>query len=154
MVRSVVGGKDNDTLIGGEGNDSLYGDKGGDSLVGGAGADKFYFNFAADGSFGVDTLTDFNRDQGDKILLSSNDFSVFEGKSSGENLTTDQFAVIPDFNPNAQGDNQAAIIYDPNSGLVYYNPSSALGDEAQIAQVDKAVFDADNPLQATDFEFF
>ena len=39
-------------------------------------------------------------------------------------------------------------------GLVYYNPSSNPGDEAQIAKVDQTVFDASNPLQATDFEFF
>ena len=151
---TLRGGKDQDTLIGGQNSDSLYGGKGNDSLIGGAGADKFYLRFDQNGSFGVDTLTDFDRED-DKILLRVEDFSALaDTLTAGNNLPADEFAVISNFDPQSEGNNEAAIIYDPVNGSIYYDPKSPLNDAVKIAQVDENTFDVNNPLEDTDFEIF
>ncbi|NEQ41495.1 MAG: calcium-binding protein [Okeania sp. SIO3I5] len=164
---TLEGGKGADTLDGGIGDDFLSGARGNDVLTGGTGADDFFFWFNANGSYGVDTLTDFNRDEGDRIVLAANfpvpedaRFNALTGTPTGSPLPADEFAVIENFNPAVDGDNPAAIIYDPANGLVYYNPTGTLGDEEQIARVTRTnpdgtlFYDADNPLQNTDFEIF
>ena len=55
----------NDILVGGAGEDELYGGRGKNTLTGGRDADKFTL-VKADSS--TDTITDFNRSEGDKIL--------------------------------------------------------------------------------------
>merc|ERR1739838_778504 len=70
----VRGDEGNDTLDGGKGDDCLFGGKGSDTLTGGVGADKFLFYYNQNGSYGLDSLIDFNRDQGDKIGLVVNNF--------------------------------------------------------------------------------
>jgi Ca2+-binding RTX toxin-like protein len=62
----LTGGDGADTLSGGGGNDVLYGDGGADTLTGGTGADTFVFK-AATAFSAVDTISDFNTSQGDKI---------------------------------------------------------------------------------------
>ncbi|QFS50184.1 M10 family metallopeptidase C-terminal domain-containing protein [Nostoc sphaeroides] len=69
----------NDLLRGGTGNDTLIGGTGNDALVGGAGADTFLYNTNAafaTSAVGVDTISDFNSDEGDKIVLSKTTFSA------------------------------------------------------------------------------
>jgi Ca2+-binding RTX toxin-like protein len=61
----LEGGTGDDTLDGGIGNDALDGSEGDDTLTGGADADLFVF----DRYGGMDTITDFNRADGDKISL-------------------------------------------------------------------------------------
>jgi Ca2+-binding RTX toxin-like protein len=80
---------DNDSLIGGLGNDTLNGMRGDDILDGGAGTDILYGGIGAD-SFrfdtqneGIDTIKDFNRGEGDKILISRVTF--------GTGVTLEQF---------------------------------------------------------------
>ena len=158
---TLDGGKGDDSLSGGVGDDFLFGGKGSDTLTGGTGADKFVFYYNEDGSYGLDSLTDFNRDQGDKIGIVVNNpgggnFEALTGARPGNSLSGEQFAVVENFSPNENGNNSAAIIYDPDTGLVYYNPdgSAVAGNETQIARVDNTVFDSNNPLQGTDFEIF
>ncbi|MEM1169957.1 MAG: calcium-binding protein [Cyanobacteria bacterium P01_H01_bin.35] len=158
---NLDGGKSPDSLDGGIGNDTLSGARGNDLLTGGAGADDFFFWFNADGSYGVDTLTDFNRDEGDRIVLAANfpvpedaRFGALTGTPTGDPVPANQFAVIENFNPAVDGASPAVIIYDPGNGLVYYNPTPSIGDENQFARVDNTVYDASNPLQNTDFEIF
>ncbi|NES07184.1 MAG: calcium-binding protein [Okeania sp. SIO2F4] len=155
------GGKDSDSLDGGIGDDFLSGSRGNDVLTGGAGADDFFFWYSADGSYGVDTLTDFNRDEGDRIVLAANlpeelqnaGFNALAGTPTGNPLPENQFEVIVNFVPGVG--NTAAIVYDPANGLIYYDPTPGnVGDENQFAQVDNTVYDADNPLENTDFEIF
>lgn len=155
------GGKGEDTLNGGAGDDFISGARGNDLLTGGTGADDFFFWYNSNGSYGVDTLTDFNRGEGDKIVLAAGPFippnatfNALAGTPTGDPLPADQFAVIENFDPTTQGDNPAAIIYDPANGLIYYNPTGTIGDENQFAKVDETVYDANNPLQNTDFEVF
>ncbi|NEP80275.1 MAG: calcium-binding protein, partial [Okeania sp. SIO3B3] len=155
---TLQGGKGSDSLDGGAGNDFLSGERGNDVLTGGAGADTFFFFYGENGTYGVDTLTDFNGGDGenaDKIVLAAGpttpedaSFNALSGSAGGP-LPADEFAVVENFNPAAQGDNPAAIIYDPVSGLVYYNPTGTIGDEDQILRVDP-----NTPLTNTDFEIF
>lgn len=64
----LVGGDGNDTINGGNGNDALYGGAGTDTMSGGAGADSFIFE-AASAYSNIDTISDFNTSQGDKLNL-------------------------------------------------------------------------------------
>ncbi len=77
---NLAGGASDDTLYGGDGNDELVGSGGNDTLEGGTGSDLFRAGtaFSSIGSLGdyllpdtssVDTITDFNRDQGDRIVV-------------------------------------------------------------------------------------
>ncbi len=66
---SLRGGSGNDSLYGGSGNDSLYGGSGNDSLYGSAGADRFIVGFGPN-YFAL--IADFNRSQGDRLVLRSN----------------------------------------------------------------------------------
>jgi serralysin len=61
----VRGGQGNDVLRGGSGNDFISGDRDSDTITGGLGADTFHSH----GDAGIDRVTDFNRAEGDKVLL-------------------------------------------------------------------------------------
>lgn len=63
----IIGEAGNDTLRGGTDADSLSGGSGNDLLAGNAGADRFYFA----SSEGQDTIEDFNRNDGDKIVITN-----------------------------------------------------------------------------------
>lgn len=63
---NIRGDRGDDTLSGGAGDDSLGGFEGSDVLTGGIGADTFNFTWLNDAG-DVDTITDFNRAEGDKI---------------------------------------------------------------------------------------
>ncbi|WP_296600426.1 calcium-binding protein [Phenylobacterium sp.] len=76
----VRGGQDADVLFGGAGDDYLSGDRGHDTLTGGSGADTFH-------SFGeaeTDRVTDFNRAEGDRILLDAG--TTYEVTQSGDDV--------------------------------------------------------------------
>uniref|UniRef100_UPI00300834EE calcium-binding protein n=1 Tax=Acinetobacter sp. 161(2023) TaxID=3098768 RepID=UPI00300834EE len=85
---NLVGGLGDDTLNGGEGNDLLNGGAGNDTLNGGIGADTAIFKILeglgndATGGNGIDTWSDFNVSQGDKINISE----LIIGHASKENL--------------------------------------------------------------------
>jgi phospholipase/lecithinase/hemolysin len=61
----VRGGQQDDVLTGGTGNDWLSGDRDNDTITGGSGADIFH----SFGEAGVDRVVDFNRAEGDRVLL-------------------------------------------------------------------------------------
>jgi|GEM_PF-3354108 len=63
------GGAGQDTLIGGLGRDVLIGDTQADTLTGGKGADYFVFSNEMAGWGATDTITDFNREEGDKLVF-------------------------------------------------------------------------------------
>ena len=64
----LYGNAQTNRLSGGAGNDHLDGGYGSDTLTGGAGADTFTFASLLDGK-NIDTITDFNAGEGDKIAL-------------------------------------------------------------------------------------
>lgn len=59
------GGQGDDTIVGGDGDDWIWGDKGNDVLTGGAGADIFHISSGS----GADRITDFNKAEGDRIVI-------------------------------------------------------------------------------------
>jgi serralysin len=61
----IRGGQGDDLVLGGDGDDWLSGDRGSDTLTGGAGADVFH----SSGDAGLDRILDFNRGEGDRMLL-------------------------------------------------------------------------------------
>ncbi|MEM6398725.1 MAG: calcium-binding protein [Cyanobacteria bacterium P01_D01_bin.116] len=70
---NLYGEQGNDLIHGGKGNDNIIGGAGYDNLRGGQGADKFIF---LNKNEGVDTITDFNRYEGDKIQISKYGFGA------------------------------------------------------------------------------
>lgn len=62
---TVRGGQDNDVVLGGAGDDYVSGDRGDDVVTGGTGADLFH----SFGDAGLDRVTDFNRAEGDRVML-------------------------------------------------------------------------------------
>lgn len=70
----LAGDAGNDTLSGGDDHDVIIGGGGTDRLIGGAGADLFVFQALTDSRAtggGADRIVDFNREDGDRIELSS-----------------------------------------------------------------------------------
>ncbi len=62
---TVRGGQGDDSVSGGAGDDWLWGDRGSDTISGGTGADSFHSFVGA----GLDRITDFNRREGDRLIL-------------------------------------------------------------------------------------
>ncbi|CBN54836.1 MULTISPECIES: calcium-binding protein [Kamptonema] len=122
---TVYGGKGGDTINGGAGNDFLAGDRGADILTGGTGNDTFAFTAQATGT-GIDTITDFTPAE-DKIALAK---AAFGGL--GGTFDPTEFVVQANFNPNAPGSTANKVIYDPNSGLLYYNTGNGVQALAQL----------------------
>ncbi|WP_238178401.1 calcium-binding protein [Calothrix sp. 336/3] len=91
---NIFGWNGNDTLIGGNGNDELYGEGGNDILIGGenydtltggAGADKFVFKSLSEG---IDTITDFKYQEGDKIEINKVGFGATSTSEFSYNNTS------------------------------------------------------------------
>jgi serralysin len=62
---TVRGGQAEDIISGQAGDDWMSGDRGNDTISGGSGADTFH----SFGEAGIDRVLDFNRSEGDKVLL-------------------------------------------------------------------------------------
>ncbi|MDJ0717087.1 MAG: calcium-binding protein, partial [Prochloraceae cyanobacterium] len=98
----LVGNAANNILNGAAGNDILIGRGGRDFLTGGTGADRFMFNSVSEG---IDIISDFNKAQGDKILINRNSFGATSTNQFSFNLATGgllfkgkQFAVLQNIN--------------------------------------------------------
>ncbi|MGJ5630951.1 M10 family metallopeptidase C-terminal domain-containing protein [Nostoc sp. CALU 1950] len=89
-IENAIGGSGDDSLSGNSQNNRLEGGEGDDTLTGGAGADTFVFNGISEG---IDTITDFNPLEGDKIQIDISQFGP---------ISMDQFS------------------YDRNTGDLYY----------------------------------
>jgi serralysin len=109
------------TIIGGAGNDMLNGGAGSDVLVGGDGADRFVFNTAL-GAANIDFIDDFNSGM-DKIVLEN---AIFKALKKPGDLSAGAFNTGT---AATQADDR--IIYDPNSGAVFYD-SDGTGSAAAI----------------------
>ncbi|MEH2072511.1 MAG: hypothetical protein V7K47_30910 [Nostoc sp.] len=123
---SIDGLSGNDSLRGGTGNDTLIGGAGDDLLTGGGGVDSFLYNTNADfnsATIGIDTITDFNHSQNDKIVLDKTTFSAITS-AAGTGFTN-----ASDFEITSLGAlSSAVIVYDSVSGQLFYNPNgSAVG---------------------------
>ena len=94
---TLIGGVANDTLIGGAGNDTLIGGFGTDRLTGGLGADGFLFRSLSEG---IDVITDFSIQQGDKIQIDLPSFGA---------ISLTEFS------------------YNSSTGGLFYDPAGAVG---------------------------
>ncbi|MDP4300556.1 beta strand repeat-containing protein [Leptothrix discophora] len=103
------------SLSAGAGNDTLSGGAGNDTLTGGIGADRFVFSSAPASSGNLDTLTDFNIDQGDRLAL---DDVVF-ARLAGDLDLTDNFQFA---GSSAIGGNDW-IVCDKSTGTLSYDIS-------------------------------
>lgn len=126
----LSGGAGNDVLNGGAGIDTLYGDWGADQVTGGTGADTFVFNRVVDstdgtpqGTYagfgnGIDTITDFNPAEGDKIdlhTIDAIDSNPFDNVVDGAN---DAFTLVGAFSSTA---GQLTLSYDPVTNTTWMN---------------------------------
>lgn len=81
---NLQGNGGSDVLDGGRGADLLNGGTGADLLTGGLGSDVFKFSSASDSGLPVqDVITDFNRNQNDKIDLSAIDANGWQSDGNG-----------------------------------------------------------------------
>ncbi|HYX15859.1 MAG TPA: hypothetical protein VE944_16130 [Nostoc sp.] len=106
-----------DLLRGGLGNDTLLGGVGNDILIGGVNADKFVYN--TDG-VGVDTITDFNSSEGDKIVLDKTTFSAIISAAGIGFCNKSDFEVTT-----SAATSTAKIVYDSVSGELFYNQNGS-----------------------------
>ncbi|WP_373529714.1 beta strand repeat-containing protein [Nostoc sp.] len=113
----------NDLLRGGAGNDTLIGGAGNDTLVGGAGADKFLYDTNApfaSAAVGVDTISDFNSSQGDKIVLDKTTFNAIASTAGTGFSNASDFKIT-----SLGGASSGVIIYDAVSGQLFYNSNGS-----------------------------
>jgi Ca2+-binding RTX toxin-like protein len=142
---TIYGGGGADTLTGGAGGDRLTGNGGSDGLTGNGGADRFVFEGVVPlGAANVDTISDFNSADGDRIHLQTALFTAL----STSGLSAAAFRSGAGATAASTADHR--IIYDTISGALYYDPDGADG----AAAVQFAVLTNAPPLQHTDFLVF
>jgi len=137
MIR-LFGEGGNDNLLGSRYGDLLDGGAGSDMLTGGAGNDRFHFGDVLDAATNVDTILDFQK--GDVIEL---DDAIFSALSAGA-LDAGQFVANAD-GVATSADNR--IIYDTDSGQLFYDADGSLGGAAILF----GVVAGHPPLTGADF---
>ncbi|MDJ0724130.1 MAG: S8 family serine peptidase [Prochloraceae cyanobacterium] len=138
VANDLFGGRGNDTIDGGVGNDTITGSRGDDLLAGGDGADSF--SFAKIDS--IDTISDFNSQQLDKILVSA---SGFGGSLAIGTLAADAFHL-----GTAAVDALDRFIYDSTSGGLFFDVD---GNGIEVQQ-QFATLSPGTALNATDIQIF
>jgi pimeloyl-ACP methyl ester carboxylesterase len=121
---TLLGGAGADTVSGGNGNDILLGGAGADTLTGGDGKDFFVYNLPTEGK---DIITDFTRDQGDKIHISRSGFGL-ENLAAGA-LQTDYFVL----GTGAKDEGDRFIFNSENNTLFFDSDGKGLLSERQKA---------------------
>ena len=117
-----IGGKD--TLIGGKGNDVLYAGSGKDKLTGGSGDDTFHFHNLD----GVGVVTDFQVGH-DHFELNKHEFTAFGHSGT---VKSGEFHI-----GTHAADGNDYLIYDKNTGALYYDSDGAGGaDQIKFGKVD------------------
>lgn len=129
------GAGNNDVLDGGAGDDTMYGDAGNDlisgglgmdTLTGGAGKDLFGFDTKI-GPTNIDTITDFDVKK-DSFILARGSFSKLP--------KGDVFKAKAFYTGAAAHDADDRIIYNKETGALYYDADGAGAKEAQqFAQI-------------------
>ena len=147
---TVLGGDGSDLVFGGDGADTVDGGTGNDTIEGGAGSDRFLFSVAP-GESNRDSLSDFTAGT-DRLVLDGNAYSGI-GPSGSFSVDDDRFARFVNLGSspatNLQGfDPEDRVLYDIDTGELYYDPDGSGGAFAQRF----AVLEGAPNLQATDIE--
>lgn len=116
----IDGVEGDDVLDGEEGNDTLNGGVGNDTLTGGTGSDSFVFSSTTEG---VDTIEDFEKSEGDRIVVSAAGFGG--DLTPGASLEETQFVL-----GTTSADSSDRFIYDPSTGNLFFDPDGT-GDAPQ-----------------------
>jgi len=103
-------------------NDLIYGEEGNDVLTGGAGKDSFVFNTARDARANVDKIKDYVV-KDDTIDL---DHGIFNLRPVGT-LSISAFVAN---NTGTAADASDRIIYELDTGKLYYDHDGKVGDAA------------------------
>jgi hypothetical protein len=127
LANTLTGNGAANSLNGGAAADRLIGGGGNDTLTGGFGADIFRFESALNSSNNRDTITDFNRFQGDAIELEN---AVFKGLTRTGPLALTAFRSGNRFTSASQ-----RVLYNPANGNLSYdsNGNAAGGINTLIA---------------------
>jgi len=131
VTQAVVGTPQNDVITGSDEGEAIAGGKGKDQMTGGGGPDAFIFE--TPGEFGkksADVITDFNPDQGDKVVIASD---AFEGVSK-INFTS----VTGKGNAKDAASSNKNFIYDDKTGVLYFNENGrkeGLGDGGEFVKL-------------------
>ena len=141
-IEKVFGGSAADRLTGDAAANLLSGCGGNDILDGGSGSDTFQFDFALDPASNVDTILNFSA--GDKISLDS---AVFDALPPGALSNAAFFSAS---GANAAQDSDDRIIYDSDSGALYYDADGLGG----VSAVQFAVINMHPALSTGDFFVF
>lgn len=132
----MIGNAGVNTLDGAAGNDILIGAARQDRLTGDAGADKFVFATPGDG---VDRISDFSRQEGDKLVLVTQGFTGLDPN----NFQASQFTL-----GRRAKDADDRLIYHKKSGNLFYDVDGQGG----VARVKIATLDNKPVLGANDFQ--
>jgi Ca2+-binding RTX toxin-like protein len=166
------------TLLGGAGRDQLIAYQG-DVLTGGSGADRFklmgylFSVQTAGGTFGgaikANTITDFNRQEGDRIVIQANLDSTLDASVNGITVSTtnyrltafhdlvsqiggqlqsNQFLILGSSTPTAQ----TRFVYNAGTGDLFYRPTSpiAIGGGPVLSEIKVASLLGAPTLRASD----
>ena len=136
----LIGAEDSDGLDGQAGDDRLIGNSGNDVLVGGAGADEFVFDantpFVSVTTIGVDTINDFTLGV-DTIVLDKDTFTALRSSSGGTGFSNSSEFEVVDSNAEVTL-SRAVIVYQRQSGGLFYHPTGSGGASALFALLSGA----------------
>jgi len=111
-----------DAISGSANDDVLGAGKGADKLTGASGADQFVFNTKDSfGAKGADTITDFNPEEGDQIVLSSNALPGLKTEPTFQAVSSKKALKA------AQKSDSDLIYYQPLGQLFYDQNGSGKG---------------------------
>jgi Ca2+-binding RTX toxin-like protein len=153
LNNQITGNSRNNTLNGGGGNDTLNGGGGNDILTGGLGSNQFLFNTAV-APANVDRITDFSIPLNDRIVLDKSVFSALDTPAGNVLLATDfaEINVAPGAEVVAAGNSGDEIIYNRQTGNLFYNPNnSAAGFGTGGGRFATITFVGPNNLSNTGF---
>ena len=122
---TIFAGSGNDTVMGQVGDDRMHGGTGNDVLTGGNNNDTFVFDTALDASNNVDTITDFQANNADKVELAQ---PIFAALSTTGPLAATNFSATAGGNA---ADADDFILYDTATGNLYYD-ADGNGGSAKI----------------------
>lgn len=133
-----TGNDQSNTITGSGANNIISGGAGSDILTGGSGSDKFLYSSGSvfrTSAIGVDTITDFNANNVDKIVLDKTTFTNLTSGVGG-GLNASDFAQVA--NDVQAASSSKRITFSDSSNSLFYNQNGAaagFGTGSQFASL-------------------